>query len=303
MTHFYLTLPSNSSTEFFPENTLTKFTTRLQSAIELDGAWEVGLSELIFPRSWTVLDAKDISFTVTCDDCSTYRMGDEDNMEGLRQELTFQDTLYDSLDHLIRVINQSIEQELTFRYRSPEEIQRIQRIEEEESLPRAQRRRLPENIDLPISKPNFEYNNNKICINLPKGMGIEMSENLAKTFGFGRNQMELINNENQSIKVYGEMEYDVNAGINSLYVYCDILEHVPVGDTKAPLLRIVNARGSSREVVHLAYHKPRYLPLQKKHFDSIEIDIRDCFGDPIPFVNGQVVAILEFNRTRNPYFL
>jgi len=28
--------------------------------------------------------------------------------------------------------------------------------------------------------------------------------------------------------------------IGSAYVYCDSAEHVPVGDTKAPLLRIVN---------------------------------------------------------------
>ena len=32
----------------------------------------------------------------------------------------------------------------------------------------------------------------------------------------------------------------VNGDINSVYIYCDILEHVTVGDTKAPLLRIVD---------------------------------------------------------------
>jgi len=31
----------------------------------------------------------------------------------------------------------------------------------------------------------------------------------------------------------------VNDDINSTYIYCDIQEHVTVGDTKAPLLRIV----------------------------------------------------------------
>jgi len=52
MTHFYLTLPSNSSQQFFPENTLTEFTTKLSSTIELNGEWEVGLAEIMFPRSW-----------------------------------------------------------------------------------------------------------------------------------------------------------------------------------------------------------------------------------------------------------
>ena len=105
------------------------------------------------------------------------------------------------------------------------------------------------------------------------------------------------------MKEYGERVCDIAAGINSLYVYCDVLEHVPVGDTKAPLLRIVEAKGSTHEVIHMIYDKPRYLPLQKKNFDSIEIDIRDCFGEKISFENGQVVVILEFNRAKNPYFL
>src|SRR6266516_5294119 len=52
MTHFYLTLPSNSSQQFFPNNTLTEFTTKLPSTIELTNEWEVGLAEIMFPRSW-----------------------------------------------------------------------------------------------------------------------------------------------------------------------------------------------------------------------------------------------------------
>ena len=32
----------------------------------------------------------------------------------------------------------------------------------------------------------------------------------------------------------------MEGNVNSVYVYCNIMEHVTVGDTKAPLLRIVN---------------------------------------------------------------
>ena len=49
---FYLTLPSNSSMENFPDNTLTNFKTKLAQPIELIGEWEVALSELQYPRSW-----------------------------------------------------------------------------------------------------------------------------------------------------------------------------------------------------------------------------------------------------------
>src|SRR5215831_8234280 len=52
MAHFYLTLPSNSSLSYYPENTLTTFTTRLANPIKLQGDWECALVEISFPCNW-----------------------------------------------------------------------------------------------------------------------------------------------------------------------------------------------------------------------------------------------------------
>ena len=52
MDQFYITLPSNSSEAFYPENTISQFRTKLHRAIELPENWEVGLCELIFPANW-----------------------------------------------------------------------------------------------------------------------------------------------------------------------------------------------------------------------------------------------------------
>ena len=49
---FNITLPSNSSLEYFPNNTLNNFTTKLHSALRLDGEYEVGLVELSYPQNW-----------------------------------------------------------------------------------------------------------------------------------------------------------------------------------------------------------------------------------------------------------
>ena len=49
---FYLTLPSNSSINYFPNNTLTHYTTKLLKIMDLDGAWEIGLAEIQYPHSW-----------------------------------------------------------------------------------------------------------------------------------------------------------------------------------------------------------------------------------------------------------
>ncbi|GFX01558.1 uncharacterized protein F54H12.2 [Trichonephila clavipes] len=49
---FYVTLPSDSSMHFFPENKISHFKTQLPSPVCLNGEWEVGLSEIIYPHSW-----------------------------------------------------------------------------------------------------------------------------------------------------------------------------------------------------------------------------------------------------------
>ena len=52
MEQFYLTLPSDSSAQYYPENTTTSFKTKLSERIELNGEYEVGLAQLIYPNSW-----------------------------------------------------------------------------------------------------------------------------------------------------------------------------------------------------------------------------------------------------------
>jgi len=49
MSRFYVTLPSNSSMDCYTENSVARFTTKLYDALELEGDWEVGLTQISFP--------------------------------------------------------------------------------------------------------------------------------------------------------------------------------------------------------------------------------------------------------------
>ena len=51
----YLTLPNNSSMNYFPNNTLTHYTTKLPKIMDLNGAWEIGLAEILYPHSWYIV--------------------------------------------------------------------------------------------------------------------------------------------------------------------------------------------------------------------------------------------------------
>ena len=75
-----------------------------------------------------------------------------------------------------------------------------------------------------------------------------------------------------------------------------------MGDTKAPLLRIVNRDVKSIGNIHRVFNLLLYVPLQKKTFDTIEIDMRTDFGTIVPFLSGKSFVVLEFRRVIRPYF-
>ncbi len=88
---------------------------------------------------------------------------------------------------------------------------------------------------------------------------------------------------------------------DQLYVYTDICESYAVGDVHASLLRIVSLDVSkyifgSNIVRH--FGPAHYIPLVKHQFQTIIIDIRDQFGQPIPFEYGTLTATLHFTRKK-----
>ena len=76
----------------------------------------------------------------------------------------------------------------------------------------------------------------------------------------------------------------------------DAAEAIPVGDIKAPLLRVVDAAGYLGDLIHRLYTTPQYVPVSKKEFNTLEIDIRDDTGRPVKFEFGKVVATLHVRK-------
>jgi hypothetical protein len=64
MSHFYITLPCDASLDIHPSNTSSKFVTELPHVIDLQGEWEVALSEIIIPGIWNNVLARDYWFEV-----------------------------------------------------------------------------------------------------------------------------------------------------------------------------------------------------------------------------------------------
>ena len=101
----------------------------------------------------------------------------------------------------------------------------------------------------------------------------------------------------------GKVAMDRSRGFNTLYIYCDAAEAIPVCDIKAPLLRVVDAAGNFGHLIHRLYRTPQYVLVSRKEFNTVKIDKRDDTARPVSFEFIKVVATLHLRRSRNPYFL
>ena len=86
------------------------------------------------------------------------------------------------------------------------------------------------------------------------------------------------------------------SGFESLYVYSSIAEQRIVGDKTAPLLRIVPITGRHGEMVTARFDQVQYIPVLSSEFGSVETEIRDDTGRPVPFERGKVTVTLHFRR-------
>ena len=84
--------------------------------------------------------------------------------------------------------------------------------------------------------------------------------------------------------------------IQSMFVYCDIVEPHIVGDTTTSLLRIVPVEGESGQLITRIYKNIHYIPIQRKQFQTLEIYIRDHTGQKVAFECGTLNVMLHLRQ-------
>ena len=98
--------------------------------------------------------------------------------------------------------------------------------------------------------------------------------------------------------VHGNRPVDLYAGYHTLYAYCDIVDYSVIGNTYSQLLRALEVPTNKDfgDQVVLTYPNPIYVPILKKEFQSIEIDIKEETGKSVPFEFGRVIIVLHFRK-------
>jgi len=254
---------------FNPTNTASRFTTKLSEMIELDGNWEVGLVEISMPRSIV---------NVRTDDHYYYAFLTQDCNNEHADRIVLSPGSYANVKDALRALLKAHSEKYEF-WRSDKDALVIFRY-------------VSTNKRVSVRIRHREDNNI---------FGIQFSPALAEMLGF-----------NQHVVYEGLQEYrafnppDMHVNNNLLYVYCDLLEQIIVGDTKAALLRIVDRVPDDHQfdgINHAVFHPITYVPLQKKFFDMIEMLLMTDQGEPMPFIDGKSIVVLEFRRAAHPYLL
>lgn len=98
--------------------------------------------------------------------------------------------------------------------------------------------------------------------------------------------------------VYAFNEVSVHGSVHSLYVYCNIIKPIFVGNTEAPLIRRVYVPYDKKfgDNCEINYFHPQYYPLVWHEFDSIEIDIKDDSDRTIDFAYGRTAVTLHLRK-------
>lgn len=263
MGSFYITLPSNSSVDHFPDNNPSHFFTKLPQTIDLNGNYEVGLSEIQFPNSYFNVLEDEVWFQF-----DTLHEYDEENNKlfAKKTKVKIPSGLYESSYYFIDQLNK---------------LTRAKGIEEGDG-------------SSPKAKFYYHRATKKVSIKVFKHLTmLELSPGLQRILGIHR---QLLNGPGQFEA--SEM-VDLDRDMKNVYVYCDLVSPRPVGDVMAPLLRTVPTTAEkTRDTMFRIYEKPHYLPLSRFHFDTLEILLTADTGKKVPFTSGKSVVTLHFRHAR-----
>jgi hypothetical protein len=248
----FLVLPSNSSHEFFPNNTLANFTTRLPHEIDLSDGYEVGLTEVQYTHNW---------FSFTREDHVSFAYKDPrlHSKEGWH-EIFILPGYYHDKGEFMKVFNYNLDTHLHKR-----------------------------------GKATWDKTSNIVTIEVYRDVILKLSPTLKKFLDFPEGQVEMHKGQWHS-----GTEGILNNKITALYVYCDIVRPRVVGDSRVSLLRPVPVTGDHGKNVFFSFTNVHYLPINTNIFQTVEIDIRDDTGQPVPFRSGRVVITLHLRR-RQPF--
>ena len=151
-----------------------------------------------------------------------------------------------------------------------------------------------------VSMVKFSYDSmtQKVRAHLKRQTKFILYGDLSDILGFNN----ITSDADQSITLPANSVVDLRRGFESLYVYSSMVEPRVVGDKIVPLLRIAPITGQHGEMATTRFEHVQYIPVMSREFGTIETELRDDTGRPVPFERGKVTVTLHFRRRSTGLF-
>jgi hypothetical protein len=280
----YMTLPSNASMDIYPNNTIANYRVKLPRKYNFEENVEVALVEFSYTKSWTCNNLVNADVKLVA--IGQYSEAVLAIINNNIKRVFLRELKYSSIPELIVIVNNSLEK---LSCSDPPRLEFI-----------------PDHNKIRIYPGVYEIDDPNDGVRVKVNVGPIFSEDLEQhlcltTFDHYdnshlNNNYKYVNGDWYDELHPGLKEVNLEGDIKMLFVYSNITYPSVVGDTTAQLLRTTAV---SRKIVHgeqvlVTFDTPHYLPLLKKSFDEIEVDIKDSTGSNPHFQFGRSSIVLHF---------
>ena len=292
--NFYVTLPSSTNLDLYPQNAVTHYTTELSRPLDFDDhQYEVALVELHLRGVLLNLEKHSTLLHIII------QLTEEeyDNNFIIKQKLF----------HNIHDSNNTVE-----LYESQGEF--LCRIPI--SLPSGSYNDINQVVDEMnnILNPKdddllFFYIEYTGYLQLKGSLVDERSFSVIATDSF-RNLMGLKNQKKNPIMTNKRNRFRVNTSKYSnfdfeggeILIYSDIVEHNHIGNTMGQLLRVVSPKYENLNLKSsLIFHSPHYVPVVSSRIITINLELRSLIGEYYPIESGHCIIKLHFRKIEKNY--
>ena len=143
---------------------------------------------------------------------------------------------------------------------------------------------------------SYDDTSKRVTVRCAEGTVLELRGDKARMFGY-------LNNT--TIRASDKKGFTLalaKTGNQYFYVYTDIIKSQYHGDV-VPVLHTVTLKGENGSYVSKKFERPHFVPLSKKIFDMISINIRDEVVDLVAFEHSNVIITIHFRHSKTQYFI
>lgn len=326
-----LSLPSDSSMDLYPDNTISHYRIKLDRPIELEDGfdYEVGMTGFIYPKTWYNIgryelcalstshrlpEGEDIAPASLVDDMASLSLGaptpvrtnaeyvvDRGDVNGHGYPPSGSDTpptAYEEPPQNPDALAQSrppqygeYDQRKAFKF----QLQPGRYRDTDHVIQELNRKRAWSGITF-YYKQVTDQVTIEISARQAGKIRLRMTPDLSLKLGFGPDEFMWAGPYGARITSLGVSRMEP---INMIHVHCDIIQSAHyVGHQMAPLLKSVGISGKHGDIVTFEPQWIDFFPLRLRRFDTIQVLLSSDTGRPVPFERGRSLVKLHIRRAR-----